>query len=262
MSNHQIHTVRTAVASLETVEQGAGPAVVIVPSYGRGTGADYDRFSERVAAAGFRVLRPQPRGIAGSTGPMHGVTLHDLAADVVAVVDQLAGGHAHLLGHAFGGYVVRVAAIDRPDAVSSVILAAAQGPTVPDDVAATPMTAGDPEASKEDRLAALRLGFFAPDHDPSGWLAGWYPEVLAMEVGAIEANDPPRAQFLGAGRAPVLELIAAEDPFHQRQEWGSLRRECGDRVTSVIIPHASHALFPEQPDAVADAMLAHLQPTD
>jgi pimeloyl-ACP methyl ester carboxylesterase len=34
-----------------------------------------------------------------------------------------------------------------------------------------------------------------------------------------------------------------------------LREEFGDRAKIVVIPHASHALIPEQPAAVADAIV-------
>jgi pimeloyl-ACP methyl ester carboxylesterase len=42
--------------------------------------------AERIAAAGFRVLRPQPRGYGRSVGPMDHITLLDLARDVAEVV--------------------------------------------------------------------------------------------------------------------------------------------------------------------------------
>ena len=35
-----------------------------------------------------------------------------------------------------------------------------------------------------------------------------------------------------------------------------MKDEFGDRVTVVIIPDASHALIPEQPAAVVDALLS------
>jgi pimeloyl-ACP methyl ester carboxylesterase len=57
----------------------------------------------------------------------------------------------------------------------------------------------------------------------------------------------------------VFEIIAALDPFHQHDEWGDLRARYGDRITSTIIDDASHALFPEQPDAVAAAVIEYLQ---
>ena len=64
-------------ARLEVLTQGTGPPIVLLPSLGRGA-ADFDPIAARLADAGFRVLRPQPRGIGRSTGPWQGVTLEDL----------------------------------------------------------------------------------------------------------------------------------------------------------------------------------------
>ena len=77
--------VATRDAHIETIAEGKGPLVVILPSRGRGAG-DYDEVARGIAGAGYRVLRPQPRGIGKSTGPMKGLTLHDLARDVAAVI--------------------------------------------------------------------------------------------------------------------------------------------------------------------------------
>ena len=54
---------------------------------GRGA-EDFADLSRRLAAAGYRALRPQPRGIGASGGPMEDITLHDYADDVSAVIDQ------------------------------------------------------------------------------------------------------------------------------------------------------------------------------
>jgi len=58
------------LVSIETYADGGnGPDVVILPSYGRDGGADFDPLTAALAGAGCRVLRPQPRGIAKSAGP-------------------------------------------------------------------------------------------------------------------------------------------------------------------------------------------------
>jgi pimeloyl-ACP methyl ester carboxylesterase len=72
-------------ARLEVLAQGNGPSIVLLPSLGRGAG-DFDPIAERLAAAEFRALRPQPRGIGQSTGPWDKLTLEDLAADIAAVI--------------------------------------------------------------------------------------------------------------------------------------------------------------------------------
>ncbi|WP_082975271.1 alpha/beta fold hydrolase [Mycobacterium sp. E3247] len=124
------HVVTTAQASIDTCVDGDGPAVVIIPSYGRDAGGDFDALTTALVAAGDRVLRPQPRGIAGSCGSMSGVTFADMAGDIAQVVDDLADGPAVILGHAFGNFVAGTTAVHHPDTVAAVILAAAAGKTV------------------------------------------------------------------------------------------------------------------------------------
>ena len=238
---------------LEVYVDGAGPALVILPSYGRGSGEDFDSFAVKVSAAGFRVLRPQPRGIAGSKGKMDGLSLHDQADDVALVIRQLGGGKAFVLGHAFGHGIAKTVAADDPSLVYGVILAAAQCSAVPSEISRTPHEACDLSASTEVRLAALCKGFFAPGHDASLWLTGWYPDTMKMQVSSVRRT--PVREFWGAGSAPLLEIIPEQDPFKPREYRGELRKELGDRVTTALVPDASHALFPEQPEKVADTVV-------
>jgi pimeloyl-ACP methyl ester carboxylesterase len=244
--------------SIETYVDGEGPDVVVLPSYGRDGGDDFDPFVAALAGAGHRVLRPQPRGIAGSTGPMTGVTLGDLGDDVARVINELGNGPAVVLGHAFGNFVARVLATDHPGTVAAVVLAAASGRNVPPDVDAAPFRAGDPTLGTEERLAALTLAFFAPGHDPSAWLTGWYPRTLHMQRRAVAASKDRIDRYWSAGTAPVFEIIAEHDPFHPKDQWDDLSSRLGPRVTSTVIENASHALFPEQPDAVAGAVIGYL----
>ena len=71
------------------------------------------------------MLRPQPRGIGQSRGPLTGIDLHDYAGDVAAVIAHEAKGPAFVVGHAFGNRVARMLATDRPDLVRAVALVAA-----------------------------------------------------------------------------------------------------------------------------------------
>jgi pimeloyl-ACP methyl ester carboxylesterase len=114
MSSHS-EIVTAGAASIDTNVDGAGPAVVIIPSYGRGGGDDFELFTAALVGAGYRVLRPQPRGIGLSTGPMAGVGLDDLGGDVAHVIDQLGDGPAAVLGHAFGNFVARTVATNHPE---------------------------------------------------------------------------------------------------------------------------------------------------
>ena len=51
--------VTTGQVSIETYIDGTGPDLVILPSYGRDGGDDFDHFTTALAEAGYRVLRPQ-----------------------------------------------------------------------------------------------------------------------------------------------------------------------------------------------------------
>lgn len=241
---------------IETFVEGAGPAVVMLPSSGRDGAEDFDVVAARIAAAGFKVLRPQPRGIMGSRGPMTGVSLHELAGDVVMVIDRLGDGRAVIVGHAFGHFVARMAAVDHPAAVRGVVLAAAAASIWAPDIAATPYKSGNLSLPDEERLAALRLGFFAPGHDPAPWLKGWWPAAQRMEADSREKAGVKQLDWWGAGTAPLLELIPANDPFKPRDKWDELVKTYGSRVETVVISDASHSLFSEQPAAVADAIIA------
>ena len=57
---------------------------------------------------------------------------------------------------------------------------------------------------------------------------------------------------------PILDVQGRDDAIAPNTGSALLREELGDRVTTVVISNAGHALLPEQPVAVADAMLAFI----
>ena len=248
--------VPAADAAIETIVEGAGPALVMLPSLGRDGYEDFDAVAALLAAGGLTVLRPQPRGIGGSNGNLESASLHDLAADIAAVITAEGGGRAVILGHAFGHFVARMTTVDFPDLVRGGVLAAAAARAYAPEIAATPRRAGDLAAPEADRLDALRLGFFAPGHDPTPWLHGWHPATQRMQINCREKHGVKQSDWWHAGVVPMLELIPALDPFKPRDKWDELRAEFGTRVQARVIENASHALFPEQSLAVAEVVLA------
>ncbi len=225
----------------------------MLPSLGRDGAEDYDRVAERLVAKGWRVLRPQPRGVGASVGPMDGVLLPALADDVAEVVRRCDAAPAVLVGHAYGNFVARMTAVGHPEVVRGVVLAAAAARQIPPAIRAAPGVAGNVELPDDVRLEALRAGFFAPGHDATPWLRGWYPATQAMQA-ASSRGAVGQDVWWHAGDAPLLELIPDRDPFKPAAYWNELRDAFGDRITTKVIADASHALFPEQPDAVADAI--------
>jgi pimeloyl-ACP methyl ester carboxylesterase len=255
-SNRKSEFVTENGVEIETYIDGDGPAFFILPSYGRDGAEDYDIFTAQIVRAGWKVLRPQPRGIAGSKGPMTDVTLHDLGNDVALCIRTMGDGPSILLGHAFGNAVARIVATDHPALVRGVILAASQASKLPEHVAKAPFIAGDPSAPEIDRLEVLRMAFFAPNHEPNIWLDGWYPKTLKMQHGAAQAVT--LSEYWACGDVPLLEVFGQFDPFKPKEYWTELRDQFGNRVTTVVVDDASHALFPEQPVPVAQAVISWL----
>jgi len=54
--------VHYADVTIDVITEGSGPLIILLPSRGRDS-EDYDEVAQGIAEHGFRVLRPQPRGI-------------------------------------------------------------------------------------------------------------------------------------------------------------------------------------------------------
>ena len=245
--------VRYDNVEIDLIAEGRGPLIVMLPSRGRNS-EDFDDVASRLAQAGYRVLRPQPRGAGKSTGPLEGIRMQDLARDVAHVIAREKAGPAVIAGHAYGNWVARMTATDHPALVRGIVLMAAAARTFPDELRAVVQQSADASLPDEQRLAALRKGFFLPAHDASVWLRGWAP--AANKAQGVAASATKQAEYWQAGTVPMLDLVPDRDPFKPKEKWNESREEFGERVSVVVIANASHALIPEQPGAVVDAIVA------
>ena len=242
---------------IEVLARGSGAPVVMIPSLGR-PAEDFDDLAGRLARSGYRALCPQPRGLGGSRGPLHGITLHDYAKDVAAVIAANGDRPAVVAGHAFGNFVARTTAADHPGKVRAVVLLAATHtwplrPELRDSINKSHQMS----LPEDVRLKHLRHVFFAPGSDARVWLEGWNEEVMHAERAATEAT--PKPEWWTAGSAPVLDVLPEHDPLSPPESRDTYVREFGaHRVTTALIPGAAHALLPEQPEAVARAVLNYL----
>src|SRR5262245_7218054 len=242
--------VRSPDGEIDVIVEGAGLLILLLPSRGRDS-EDYDEVAHGLTTSGFRVLRPQPRDIGKSTGPLQGLTLHDFARDVAAVISHY-GGPAVIVGHAYGNWVARMTAVDHPQLVRGVARAAAAAKGYPPELSVAVTKSGD--ASLPQRLECLRGTLFASGNDPSIWIDGWHPQ--ASEAQRLAGLATRQAEWWSAGKVPLLDLQADSDPFHPIEKMNELKDELGDRVTVAVIRNASHALLPEQPKAVVEAIAA------
>ena len=230
------------------------PPVVLLPSSIRGSD-DFDAVAKRISDAGYLVLRPQPRGIDGSRGPLEDLTLHTLANDVAATIRELGNGRrAVVVGHAFGHYVARVTDLDYPELVRGIVIAAgAQRYQNDSSLSLSLEQASNESLGRDERLKHLYHAFFTPSSDATVWLTGWHSELRSFYKDA--AKTPPQSEWWPVTHAPILDLQAAADPWRPSQSRTELKDILGNLVTIQLIEEASHALFPEQPDRVAEAIV-------
>ncbi|WBL82225.1 alpha/beta hydrolase [Bradyrhizobium xenonodulans] len=233
---------------------GNGPVILMIASLGRGA-SDFDDLSNRLVASGFTAVRPQPRGIGKSTGPTNGVTLHDLAADVAAVIESLGAKPVIAIGHAFGQRVGRTLASDRPDLVRAMIMVAAGG-KAPLKPGAQEALAGSFRLDQpiEKRMQDVKFAFFAPGNDANVWREGWYPDVSKVQMSALRAT-PVEGWWNAGSTTPLLVIQGLQDAVAPPANGHMMKDEMGDRVELVDIDGAGHAMLPEQPEAIASAIV-------
>lgn len=236
---------------IDVIAEGHGDLIVVLPSANRAS-TDMDDFATALAQRGFRVLRPQPRGMERTMAQLEGMTLRDLADDVAAVIRHEGAGPAIVLGHAYGNWIARMVAAAHPDAVRGVVLAAASCLDPPVWVVDCFRVLVSPDATPDDRRDALQKAFFAPDHDPDVMIEGFHPALIGFYDAANRAI--PKEIWWPAGSAPILDLQGDMDPWRPVDTRNEIRDALGDRVTIEVLTGLSHALMLEDPAPVAKAV--------
>lgn len=196
------------------------------------------------------------------------------ASDALALIDGLGLAAAHVVGHSMGGRAAQWMALDRPDSVRSLVLAAS-GPG--QFRADRPVTRGVPvhaaveliekgyERYMRDHVAAT---FFTPEFarahpDVVAWLhdAFWRdrPDLENYLRHVVARQEHQTAERLAEIRAPTLILIGDRDTVvmgtgtHTEQSDFLLERIPG--ATKAIVEGAAHGLFWEKPERTVEVLL-------
>lgn len=246
-------TVQGRDCPLRITITGEGPTMLMLPSLGRGRN-DFDDLGDRLGRAGYQAVAMEPRGLTGSSATLDGLMMEHFADDVAHVIDAV-GGPAVLIGHDFGGQVAQLVSDLYPKLVSSLVLMAAPGPLPAKPEPATALRrVFISELSDHEHLEAVALALFAEGNDPVVWVDGWYP-TLAFAQAEAERHIAPEDLWTRLRREILIiqgadDLIVVPDNAHMMAE------HVGDLATVVMVPDAGHALLPEQPAAVAAAILS------
>lgn len=245
--------------AIEYFVNGSGPIIVLMASAGREV-SDFNELVTTLVAKGYRTIAIEAPGIGGSALPDGPMSLRDLAGDIDAVLTaEKVEDPIVLLGHAFGNRVVRAFAHDHAARVQAAILVAAGGQKpVPAEASKALRMAFDPTVPAAEREDNIRMAFFAGDNPiPDYWKVGWYRHTATLQGKSWQQmGDEP---WQAAGGVPILVVQADSDTVAPKEDTSDvLAVEFAGRVEVALIEDAGHALLPEQPDAIAQAILSYL----
>jgi pimeloyl-ACP methyl ester carboxylesterase len=182
--------------------EGSGPAVVLIPAQGLNIGY-LAALAHSVSMEDFRVARIGSRRAGGDAV----ASLHDLAQDVVDVMDHLGIDHAWVGGHAFGGSVARFVSLDHHDRANGVVLLGVEqadaAPVRADEIPERFLDAGVSALQRSAREAAGELPALAAD-----------VPVLIVQ-GTDDAITPPANGHALQSSAPgLVSVVAVEGAGH------------------------------------------------
>jgi pimeloyl-ACP methyl ester carboxylesterase len=225
--------------------------VVLVPSLGR-PASDFDQLAESLSSAGFapHLMEPVPQWDGKPT-------LHDLSDEVVSRLDVKGVDRFHLVGHAFGNRLSRCITADYNDRVESLTLLAAGGLVEPEEhIWVSLAECFNSDLSPEEHLRHVKTAFFAPGNDETVWVDGWYPNVMRYQRAAVVRT--PREEWWPANASKVMVIQGLNDQIAPVENGRRYQAESAPHAQLVEINNAGHALLPEQPTAIAEAVLKFL----
>ncbi|MEV6975285.1 alpha/beta hydrolase [Kitasatospora sp. NPDC093806] len=161
---------------------------------------------------GVTAVRYDRRGHSGSSAPGRTV-IHEHVDDLVAVINELTGGSAHVVGHSYGALVALMAAARHPEPVRSVLV---HEPPV------FPLLAGDPVGEPMREAARAHVGTVAAYIE-----AGRAEDAVALFAEKVAFGEHWRELFAGPQRAMLAAnartfLEQFRDPDHYALDLAAL----------------------------------------
>ncbi len=219
------------------VEEGEGPvAIVLLPAQGMGVGY-LGTLTHVLEEEGFHLVRIGPRAATDAV-----LTLHDLAQDVVDVLDHLGLRSAYLAGHAFGGALARTVALDHHDRVEGLLLLGVQSTEPLAAEASAALETAFSDADEPEQLAAMRVlagerlgaelvwNAFSRSRDAA---------AARMQAAALEAT--PEAEWTTlADSLPILVLQGTEDRVTPVGNGDALQATAPERASAARIDGGGH----------------------
>ena len=100
---------------------GNGQLALMLPGMGD-LRSEYRYLAPRLSEAGYRAVTADLRGHGESSVPWRNYDVPSVGSDILALIDHLDAGAAHLIGTSFSAAAVVWAAAERPDCFRSLVL--------------------------------------------------------------------------------------------------------------------------------------------
>jgi pimeloyl-ACP methyl ester carboxylesterase len=263
-----VETARGEFAVLDAVP-AAGPCelgtALLVPGY-TGSKEDFIAILGPLAAAGRRVIAVDQRGQYQTAGPddPDAYDPRELGADVTALFQATQA--THLLGHSFGGLVVREAVLGGCTPASLTLLssgpAALSGPRAEDLHFMLNYLDGTGTAGLQAKVAEIWHGVLKPEAIATGVSA----PILAFLEARLLANNPTglvtmathllkaedKTAALAARNVPTFVLYGEDDNAWPAAQQSDMARILNAERT--CIPGAAHNPNVEAPATTAHAL--------
>lgn len=258
-------TRRVRLADVELFCELAGSGEPVFFIHGLGSCAEDWRSQMEFFRDRYRVIACDLRGHGRSSKPHGTYSMERFAADVAAMLREVATGPAHVVGISLGGMVAFQLAVDAPELVRSLTIVNS-GPAVPARTFKQRLplyvrllyahVLGLPAMAK---MVAKRL-FPKPGQEPLqrafiARLSANDRECYLASLKAIFAGWSV-ADRLGSVRCPVLVLAADQDytPVALKQAYVSRLPD----ARLVVIPDSRHAVPLEKPREFNEALASFL----
>lgn len=129
-ANLSASTVRVGALDTHVVDEGAGPAVLLLHGSGPGVSAEanWRTAIPALAAAGHRAVAPDLIGFGRTVPPEdHAYTMASWVEHAVGLLDELGLDRVDLVGNSFGGALALRVAIEHPERVRRLVLMGSVG---------------------------------------------------------------------------------------------------------------------------------------
>jgi len=250
----------------------AGPAVVALHGI-PGDGATFSGLSARLGREA-RLFAPDLLGFGGSEDAPPGAHAAEHARSVVALLDALDLDRVHLVGFDFGGPIAVLVAAASPQRVASLTLAAAN--LFPDTPVPGPLGVARVPWLGElfFRIAFSRLGLVMMWAFATGDRVAYPFARFRRLLGSASGVRSTRTIFLASLRelarlygeveraarslrVPATVLWGERDPFFAVTVGERTAEALG--ASLCLLPGCGHFVPEERPDALTEAVLAHVR---